>query len=447
MANIESSTVVIFTYSVSILMGFYMLLLKVTASGIKGIKQWVLTSFLIAIPIFFQFTNFKNEYTIEYIKSITTVTGLYIYLYGIWLFKEKNINKLIVFGIPILNIILQTIFTYILGLPIISLTISSLFILIYSCIALYEMLSLEGDQKYLKRIFLLNAVSFLFFALILIYRLYNIILLKASFKAITSDGEMIALIISAGIMTTLTFGFILAVNQRLHYELKKQLDMKNKLFSIIAHDLKGPVGTIVNFLDLLNREKDIDEHSRQKYLKSLEELSQSTYRLLQNLLDWSRGEQNGTQLKPLDLNQLILENVSLFKQLTAYKSVDLKYTAISLPKVLGNEKMINTVIRNVISNALKFTPRDGQISIVSKVMNSIIQLKITDTGLGISQEKLKSIFILEQNHSSIGTEGEIGSGLGLPICKDFIQKNKGKIRIESELDKGTSIIIELPINQ
>jgi signal transduction histidine kinase len=253
--------------------------------------------------------------------------------------------------------------------------------------------------------------------------------------------------VAGGILTALTFGFLSAVNLQLYHELRGQLITKTKFFSIIAHDLKGPVGTLMNFLNLLNNQKDLEEEQRLRFMGNLEVLSQSTYHLLQNLLDWANTSGNIAQFDTtkLELNQLIESNIKFFESLTLFKSIQLEFHHEEGVYIHGNSKMIETVIRNLVSNAIKFTPKGGTITITTENEdNSTISLIVEDTGVGIPPERMDQLFKLESSQSTRGTNGESGSGLGLALVKEFVTKNKGTIRVESQPGEGTRFIVEFP---
>jgi len=320
------------------------------------------------------------------------------------------------------------------------------FLIIYSIYAIYEMIKLNAAQKYLKRIFLLNAFSFSIFLLLLLLNFYALIQ-NSNFDHIARNNIYIILqIISGLVMIALTFGFLSAVNIRLTLELEDQLKSKTKFLSIIAHDLRGPVGNIMNFLDLLQNEKDLNEHDRNKYLKILNKLSQSTFHLLQNLLEWANKSKNINKYASdrIELSPLIAGNIDFFKSSTLLKKIDLEFKAGAQTFITANTNMLETILRNLVSNALKYTPQGGLITIKTEKVQNTVQLIISDTGQGIQPEIVDSLFKFESSKSTKGTEGEVGSGFGLVLCKELVNNNNGTIKIESKPEQGTKVIVEFP---
>jgi signal transduction histidine kinase len=223
---------------------------------------------------------------------------------------------------------------------------------------------------------------------------------------------------------------------------------KDKFFSIIAHDLKSPLSGILNLTGLLVRE--FDKISIEQMLEISEKLyktSISFNKLLENLLLWSRISRETVDFDPqkfrlIDFPQ---EVVQLLNSSIKEKSLDVR---IDIPEnvfIFVDMNMIDTVFRNLISNSIKFTPRNGKITVTSKIIkNESVEIKIIDNGIGIKPENLNKIFRIDDKLTTRGTAGESGTGLGLIICKEFIQKHNGEIRIESELDRGTIVIFTLP---
>jgi two-component system, sensor histidine kinase and response regulator len=222
---------------------------------------------------------------------------------------------------------------------------------------------------------------------------------------------------------------------------------KDKFFSIIAHDLRNPIGNFSNMLDLLiDDQYDLSEDKKHKILKNIKFSAEQTFSLLENLLNWSRSQQKTIKYNPeqYNINDMIEDTISLFTISAENKSIyfvaDLKERYIAC----FDYSTINTVFRNLVSNAIKFTKENGTIKIIVNNFDNYLEIIIEDNGIGISEEKLKMLFKMDENVTSRGTKGEPGSGLGLILCKEFIEKNNGEIRVESELGKGTKFIFTLP---
>ncbi|HKI87391.1 MAG TPA: ATP-binding protein, partial [Draconibacterium sp.] len=423
-----------------------MLLLYRSTSGVKSTAFWAFGSLTVGVGLLFRLIPPTGGFVATVIPTLFIALGLYYYLAGIWHLKGKKINPWIVFGMPALNLVQSVVFSQLIPSDQIRLILYYSIIVIYACIALFEMLKLNDNQKYLRQIFNLNAFSFFIFLALLISGI-TVLVSQPGFNPVNAGrATLIMFTVSNLLMVALTFGFISAVNLKLYKELEVQLKTKDKFFSIIAHDLRGPVGTIMNFLNVLNNENELTKEEREYYLRELEKLSQSTFHLLQNLFDWSRSETH-EESEIIELNKVIAQNLILFERLAKFKSITVEFDKGSASCIHGDSKMIEVVLRNLVSNALKFTPEGGKVTIkTSKNLNKV-ELFVRDTGIGISPEKLKTIYNFEGCRSSVGTNGEVGSGFGMVVCKDFVQKNKGSIRIKSEINVGTEVIVEFPLSE
>lgn len=233
-------------------------------------------------------------------------------------------------------------------------------------------------------------------------------------------------------------------------ELEWQNATKDKFFSIISHDLKNPMAGIIGFSDLLIEDFDHMEPNKiRTFIGYINESSKFTFELLNNLLEWARIQ--GGRIKSVknnfNLSDLLVNNMEGSMPQAIAKNIQLKSNIKENLGVYADEKMISTVIRNLISNAIKFTPNGGTITILSeeKIVNNkkVIETEIRDTGVGMSQEDIQKLFKIEQNYMSKGTNKESGTGLGLILCKEFLNLNDGTIRVESQPNVGSSFIFTL----
>lgn len=227
---------------------------------------------------------------------------------------------------------------------------------------------------------------------------------------------------------------------------------KNKFFSIIAHDLKNPFQAIFGFSELLMRNyDDFDDPQKVELLGMIKTSSESAYNLLENLLQWARTQTERIKFNPveLDLGELIEQNISLSQGSAENKHISLVSQIDSTAKAFADKNMINLVLRNLISNAIKFTNEGGVVTIHCSQNDKdkkLLSVSISDTGIGISPDNIKKLFRIDEYFSTSGTAGEGGTGLGLILCKEFVEKNKGTIRIDSELEVGTTFTFTLPRN-
>jgi len=228
--------------------------------------------------------------------------------------------------------------------------------------------------------------------------------------------------------------------------LKMSNAAKNMFFSIIAHDLKNPFNAILGFCQMLFSEYDnIDDIKKKKLIGIVYDSSKNLYILLENLLQWATSQTGKIKFEPKEiiLNELIASNISLVKDLISEKNLELNHNLKSEIKIYADSNMINTVIRNLIVNAIKYTEIGG-ISIEAFQDTDKTTVKIIDTGIGINSEKLKNIFGIMVSKSTHGTKGESGTGLGLILCKEFVEKNGGSISVTSEPSKGSTFCFTLP---
>ncbi len=223
---------------------------------------------------------------------------------------------------------------------------------------------------------------------------------------------------------------------------------KLKLFSIISHDLRGPIGNLKSMIELiLQSPESFNQQEMQEILTALKDTSVSTYELLENLLYWSRSQLDQIEYEPsvFSLEQVVDSVLKLFREPAERKSIRIK-NLINKPelKVFADQNMVKTILRNLLSNAIKFTPRGGEVTLKYYADEKMVIVAVQDTGVGISQQKLIDIFNNTKFVSTRGTENEKGTGLGLEIVREFVQKNRGKLWIESQLGKGSTFYFSLP---
>jgi signal transduction histidine kinase len=430
---------------IALIMGFYMFFLQRNSLS-KGPGYWTLGAIIIGVGLLL-----KAILPVEHIFSIAVfpiflTIGLYLYLAGIYKFKEKNINKWIFIGIPVLDILQTIIFLYIFPSRQMQIGLHVIVIFIYALLGAIEMLRLNSAPKHLKKIFLLNASTYVILLVLLMFYIHALITNPNIDPLKISNIVIISHIVLGFLMIATTFGFLSVVNIQLNSELEDQLKSKIKFLSIIGHDLRSPVGTIINFLDLLQTESDLNEHEKKEFLGILNKLSWSTYNLLQNLLEWATKSKylNKFESERIDLSEIISNNIPLFKSSTTLKSINLEINQGKQTYIQGNLNMINSILRNIVSNAVKYTPLGGTIIITTERVLKIIRLTVSDTGQGIQPEIINSLFEYGVNQSTIGTNGEVGSGLGLVLCKELVTNNEGVIKIESHEGVGTKVVVEFP---
>jgi signal transduction histidine kinase len=232
-------------------------------------------------------------------------------------------------------------------------------------------------------------------------------------------------------------------------QLRELNSTKDKFFSIIAHDLKSPFNSLLGFTDLFLENYDsFDDEERKLIIESLNNSSKKTYLLLENLLTWSCSQTGSIEFSPeeIQIKTLIHEVISLSQPAAENKSIGLFDKTDADIFVYADKNMLQTVFRNLITNAIKFTRKEGIVIISANKPNKqgFVEISVSDTGIGIPDTIIDDLFLIDKNISTPGTEKEQGTGLGLILCKEFVEKQGGEISVESEIGKGSKIIFTLP---
>ncbi len=235
-------------------------------------------------------------------------------------------------------------------------------------------------------------------------------------------------------------------------KLKELNATKDKFFSIIAHDLKSPFTALLGFSNLLMENyAKYNEEKRKRYIKFINDNLIKTYKLLENLLTWAHSQIGRIEFLPekINIKTLIYEIISLLEEVAQNKNIKLLDNTESSLFVYADKNMIDTVLRNLITNAIKFTPKGGEIIIKAHTLTDennqkITEITVKDSGVGISPEIQSNLFKITETISTKGTENETGTGLGLILCKEFVEKHDGKIWVESEEGKGSIFHFMLP---
>ena len=215
---------------------------------------------------------------------------------------------------------------------------------------------------------------------------------------------------------------------------------KDKLFSVIAHDLKNPFNALLGFSRILHEESsEMGAEEVHKISGHLLKASRQGYDILVNLLEWSRAQTNRIEfnLEAVPLQELIAGSISNMEFMIRAKSINLEVKPFPETNVMIDRHMIETVLRNLLSNAVKFSHRNGKIILSAEPSDDFYSISVRDYGVGIKAEDLKKIFLLEYLYTSKGTEDEHGSGLGLILCKDFVEKNGGSLKVDSMIGQGS----------
>lgn len=234
---------------------------------------------------------------------------------------------------------------------------------------------------------------------------------------------------------------------KINYELENANKNKDKFFSIISHDLRSPLSGVMSILELIVADyESLEEDEKREILSEAAKSSKNIFILMENLLEWSRLHTGKMHFDPQDISlTLVLGSIKdLYKQKLKEKDISLNFEIEPEYCVFADLQMTETVLRNLISNAIKFTPESGLISVSFDSPGDNILIKVKDTGVGMDENEVSNLFKLEMAHSTVGTSGERGTGLGLILCKELVEKQNGKIWVESEVNSGSTFFFTLP---
>jgi signal transduction histidine kinase len=223
---------------------------------------------------------------------------------------------------------------------------------------------------------------------------------------------------------------------------------KDKFFSIISHDLKNPFASLLSISELMV--DNFDETDREDHKAGFRKMNQSVKHLLdllENLLTWSRSQRGRIKYDPVrfNLSNVIQENINLHKLLAERKGIMLLSPDQDDIYAYGDRDMVNSVIRNLMTNAVKFTDRNKKVEVKLLSKDNAVEISVVDEGIGIAEENMSRLFRIDEKFKSTGTAGEKGTGLGLIICREFVEKNGGEISVKSKPGKGTTFSFTLPM--
>lgn len=246
----------------------------------------------------------------------------------------------------------------------------------------------------------------------------------------------------------LAFGTTKDVTHQVEAEKKliQLIATKDKFFSIISHDLKSPFSILLGMSQGLMENEDIlDDADKKEFIRSIYETSKKTYELLEDLLTWSRTQTGAISFVPerFSLSPVVSDVLQLLETNADVKGIKLINKIDPGMTVYGDIKMINTVIRNLVSNSVKYTPTGGSVTVDAGIKGGVAEISVADTGIGMDEKVLNSLFKIEATSSRPGTNKEEGTGLGLLLCKEFVGRHNGKIWVESEVGKGSRFVFTM----
>lgn len=235
--------------------------------------------------------------------------------------------------------------------------------------------------------------------------------------------------------------------KKINQELEKAIATKDMFFSIMAHDIKNPLWATMGCAETLA--KEVDDFDKDE----IRELSDVIFRssthlmdLLENLLLWSKTQTGTEDFKPQTINlyQVVTKACNVLTESAKSKNIQIHFEIEEDLTMNADENMITTIIRNLVQNGIKFTHHGGSVKVSAKNLAEHLELKVTDSGVGMKPESVEKLFKIEAHHSTKGTDSEKGTGLGLILCKEFVDQHKGSISVQSELNVGTTFALKFP---
>lgn len=445
MKPLDLNTLLYVVGSISLLFGFLMLLYHRLTPTINGPLQWALGSFCVVIGSFL-FAGYPviPGYFAFVIGGTVTVMSISYYLAGIQLYRKRKINYIYFYVLIVAEFILSNFFYLVVPNPHWRMATFSLICVLGSILVIVELL--KPAKKDFRLAFILVSVVFGISAFTSLYRALAVLILRPAEAHVPISANLAFYFFASISQALLMFSFLLLISLKIAERLEMKVEVQRKFFSVIAHDLSGPVGTLMQFLELANHNKNLNEENRNMIYHEAHKLSESTYHLLQNLLFWSRNQLDGLKpkIQKIELNHVILETVEILHHISDAKGVSMAYESQQSVYCMGDERMIETIIRNLVSNAIKYTNSGGRVSISCEKAEQFVLIKIADNGVGMSEKVQNNLFRFNDSVTKPGTGGEKGTGLGLYLCKEFIEENNGSMVIRSQVNVGTEVVVSLP---
>lgn len=271
--------------------------------------------------------------------------------------------------------------------------------------------------------------------------------------AVQSDKQKttgVFLVIALVLLFLVAAALVIAIKK--HMQVKRYFlrlnEQKDRMFSLISHGLRGPIGSVKGIFDLIVEQELDDPKELKSILNESREVVDSSFNLLENLLNWSKSQTGNLTVNPqkISIGSLVKENLMLFTSSIKHKNFTIENHVDDNHYAFADQEMVNIVIRNIISNSVKFTRTAGKISIYSQIAKDKLLLTVADTGVGMTRELIEEIMEDDAVTFSNDANYEKDRGIGLKICKDFLQKNQGKLSIESSPNEGSRFFIYLPIS-
>ena len=444
--NLDLRPLIFMTTAIFWLLAVVMILMGKAQAAVKGTREWAMGNFItgIGILLFSFYGNIPIFFSIVLSNSLI-VLGICYLLSGIWALKEKPMNYLIFLGLPLFTLIQSFVFTNIF-------TLIEIRKILFTLLVMTGMLMLAFETYIPSRKPLLIAmrivvISSTLYAFVMLLRLITVFIHPASRPIESSPINMGIWVFTAVLQISNSIGFLLMFLYKQSMQLQSSLNGMQRFFSIMAHDLRSPIGTLSMIAAELNNNPDRSQKDQKVLIESMKNSAANTFNLLENLLEWGSNILGDLHPQPVGFNltEVLIEEYELAKSQALTKQIKVEENMLVGIFAFADVKMCHTIARNLLSNAIKFTPEGGTIKISAEPNNREAIFVVSDTGVGISQQLIKQLTNAIPVSSSPGTKGEQGFGLGLSFCQTLVEKNHGDMIIQSEVDKGTTIRVKLPL--
>ena len=427
------------------------LLMTLFINAYKGMRLWAYGCFCLALNFIFIYLRGHDSYANWMIlgSNMVAISALLCFYYGTKQFLKLPIKvfwPLILSASYVVTIAYFTFVTNLLNIRIILFSVMMGLILLRNAQIL-----IQFSGRTFKSSAMMLAILFLLLGLLMLIRsIHTIFFPIASNEFFTNTlMQSMTMLFSLCLGVVWTQGVILLVNQKLQGELTQKTEElvttdqeKDKFFSVLAHDLRGPLTTIMGMVDLLADEKsELGEKLMQEMAFAMKKSVHSTNILLDNLLDWA-SLQRGlkiAQYEQTTFGEMMANVMPAILAQAKSKNITIIDDIPATTPLTADTKMIQSILRNLLANAIKFTPANGTIRLFSGTSeNGCLIFSVEDNGIGMDQKMIENLFTQGSQNSRLGTGGENSTGLGLIICKEFVEKHNGKIWVESEVGKGST---------
>lgn len=449
----DIKTILICLVIISVFLGSFTYAIRKTQLTFPGINFWIISHFSIAGG----YLLLAMGHALPDILSVILSRNLFLFagfmrIFGVQKFFKKEINTLhkvlTVITIVIFEVTLVY-FTYFhenLHMPTVVAGIFLSGILLVIAVQILKNKTINNQATYI-----FTAIVFFIFAAILILRVVGWVLFPSIRDVFASTFlNNLQFLSSMVIDITWAIMFFVIYNQKLTLQLKNVNSQKDKFFSILAHDLRNPFNNILGYsLLTLNNLRIYDINKIEEHIHVIYKMSKQTYNLLEEILMWAKSQSGNIFYSPQELSFITVcqEIIETLKVSAIAKNITINNFDTNKTYLSADENMLKTILRNLISNAIKFTHQNGTINIFTETSGSNAIIIISDNGVGIDKNNIEKLWEITSHYSTTGTADEKGTGFGLILCKEFVEKHGGKIWVESELGKGSNFKFTMPLNK